>query len=241
MLKELGWDVFCKEQLNKTETGKWILCEAREEGSTRLFIHRFNFLASALTKNGWWDTFTVSKKPVIKGYHLARIESFRIDRNGYLNMVVMPLKFLGEEMDEEQSAWRYFFKTNQFSRLYGDPQIFLPLNIENLESAFEDEMKQKSNDLGGSLYRSNFIMDKYLNGEVALDKICELLDEPLPPNEEEVMAKEILHNPNAFADEYPLLIKKLPKDPWLDRPTIETVESYLIRKGYEYTALIGNC
>ena len=44
-----------------------------------------NTLEDAYKKEGWWNTFTLSKEKVEKGLWLAEVVSYRLDRNGYLN------------------------------------------------------------------------------------------------------------------------------------------------------------
>ena len=139
MINKQEWDAFQEVELNKTEKGKMILCESKEEESTRLFIHQFNSLMSCLTKDGWWDTFTVSKEACNKGFYLCEIDSFRIDKNGYLNVVVLPKKFLGEIIDEDNLAWDFFFRTNLFCSKYAISKNKERFNIDYLYGKFESE------------------------------------------------------------------------------------------------------
>jgi len=97
MLSEKRYNSFKKDTLSKTEIGKFILCEAREDNTTRLFIHQFSSLSSILTKDGWWDTFTVTEIPCNKGFYLCMIQDFKIDRNDFLNCIVYPSKYLDHQ------------------------------------------------------------------------------------------------------------------------------------------------
>lgn len=244
------WTEFTMEELNKTEVDKWVLVEAKEDATTRLFIHRFNRWMSAFHKDGWWDTFTICDNPVCKGYYLARIKGFRIDKNGYLNMMVIPLKHIGSEIDEDSPAWCYFNRAGLFSRQYGNSIKKGPYNVQNLESAFVPEINNITGEIKkilGNKYlddfklKSIFIFTEYLYGKVSLEEINNLLNKPLPPKEEEILARKLYLNAKEFADEYPLTVKKLPKDPSFGWVTIDSIESFLIRKWYEYDSLqLGN-
>lgn len=80
------------EWYNHHNIGKYLICEAREDNATRLFIRSApNPLQDAYTKCGWWNTFTVTDKPVSKGIWLAKVIKYRLDRNGYLNLKVETL------------------------------------------------------------------------------------------------------------------------------------------------------
>ena len=75
---------------NKHNVGKKLICECRGEESdkpgTRLFIRNVtNVFEDAYKKEGWWNTFSLSKEKIKKGLWLAEVVSYRLDRNGYLN------------------------------------------------------------------------------------------------------------------------------------------------------------
>ena len=141
MITKQEWDAFCVKRNNETEIGKLILCESKEEGSTRLFIHQFDSWVSALHKDGWWDTFTVTDIPCQKGFYICEIKKFRIDRNGYMNVIVFPKKYLGEVVDEDSPAWNYFFQTGRFSSPYKTNKCCNHFNVERLEEIFKDDIE----------------------------------------------------------------------------------------------------
>jgi hypothetical protein len=79
---------------NEHNKGKYVLCETRpEHGNNRLFIRTMtDNISDAMSKRGWWKTFTLSKEPVAEGLWLCEIEYYRTDKNGYLMMIVKTVK-----------------------------------------------------------------------------------------------------------------------------------------------------
>lgn len=226
--------------LNKSELGLLLLCEARNDGDTRLFISQFSFLMDDFTKNGWWDTFTISKEPCKKGFYLCTIEEFRIDRNGYLNVVVKPSRFLETFIEEnkESDAWDFLFRSNMFSTRYARRMSCGLLNVDALIEKYEEEFKRSELYLNSkpdeikffstSLF-AKYLLEQYLINEITLEEIA--IELKKPPYVE-TLAREILcvirTNSSKF-DEYPLLKKKFPTDKmfvtelvdWLERKSME--------------------
>lgn len=239
-----GWSVFQCNILNKEEKGKIIFCESREDDSTRLFIHRLSYMMNALTKNGWWDTFTISSQKCKKGLYLCVIDSFRVDRNGYLNAIVTPKKYLGEQIDEESAAWDFFFETGLFCRHYhGFRRYHERFNVTHLLSLYEEEVdaiideKKKMGDDCISAYMEscNYIFNKFIADEVTLEEIANALDEK---TELQKLSEDLTINVARDSEKYsnyPLICKKLPvKDGYY---SVFTTEEWLQRKTWEYEDL----
>lgn len=227
----LEWNAFQCDELNKTEQGKLILCESREENSSRLFIHQFSHIMNALTKNGWWDTFTLCS-PVCnnKGFYLCVINKFRIDRNGYLNVMVTPMKFLGEKITEESAAWDLFFLTGLFCRQYCSRGYHLRFNTDYLFSLYKDDIVNA--DFSDAC---KIIFNKFLQDEITLEEIASALDEK---NEIEKLAEDLIKNLAHHTDKYskyPLICKKLPTTDGYY--FYDDVESWLKRKILEFDTL----
>lgn len=234
------------------EIGKFVLCEAREENSTRLFLHRFNTWTSAVSKNGWWDTFTVSELSCEDvGLYLCRIKSFRVDRNNFLNMQVQPAKFLGTAINEDDVAWEYFYMGGCFSKRYFDIQPRDRINTENLYSIYQEEVariienKRKvlgKNYLSANTEIANFFFTKFLCDEISIQELNLALEEKY---DIEKLADDLTKNvsrfgqneKNQYMKEFPLLVKKLPKNKIWDFYDPKTTMEYLRRKDLEYDTL----
>jgi len=236
------WDAFHCERLNETEKGKMVLCESREDGSTRLFVHRFSRWVSLSTKEGWWDTFTISKAACNKGFWLCVIDSFRIDRNGYLNMIVNPKKNLGEAINEESIAWDFFFSLGIFCSEYTTKHFCERFNTTNLFSLFEDEFPaSEKKHYFAYVEKGEHIFNKFLNDEIDLTFIEKALDEK---DSVEKLCDEILAclRTGRISDKfvkYELIFKKLPNN--VAYLSASNIEYWLTRKDIEYMNLkLGN-
>lgn len=243
MITKQEWDAFCVKRNNETEIGKLILCESKEEGSTRLFIHQFDSWVSALHKDGWWDTFTVTDIPCQKGFYICEIKKFRIDRNGYMNVIVFPKKYLGEVVDEDSPAWNYFFQTGRFSSPYKTNKCCNHFNVERLEEIFKDDIenarKEDTKKYGDDCIwkgrtRQEVIMDKFMSGQATMDEIADALN---TLTDMEKISEDIYRHPTKYEAEFPLLIKKIPNDAMFHFPTPESIERFLIHKSLEYDKL----
>jgi len=233
MLTEQRWNAFQKDRLTETEIGKFVLCQAKEDNITRLFIHQFSKWMSAFTKEGWWDTFTICEKSCVKGFYLCQIEEFKIDKNGYLNMVVYPNKFIGEVIDEDAIAWDYLHMTNKFADKYKSQHWRARFNFANLNNIFNERFEAS-----GYSNMENFIFAGFIQGEITLEEISDALEEKY---EIEKLAEDINGNLKKYSEKYPLLVKKLPKDESWGMYMTRCTVNYLQDKSYEYDRLkLGN-
>lgn len=212
------------EELKK-EIGKYILCRTNEEGATRLFIHRFNDYNSSITKNGWWDTFTVTPKPCKLGYHICNIDDVKMDKNGHLIIIASSVKHLGDHVDQDNVAWRYLFNTYKFSSRYVYGVYFGVYNPENIADKY---MLNQGFNLGKEdIY--NFVLSEFLLDRITLDEIEELL---LRPSQIEMLVINLIDNLDIYSKKFPLLIKKMPD--WHNKTAIL---EYITRKNNEYDTL----
>ena len=231
MLSEKRYNSFTKDRLAKTEIGKFILCEAREDNVTRLFIHQFSSLSSVLTKDGWWDTFTLTEIPCKKGFYLCSIQDFRIDRNDFLNCIVYPSKYLGDSINEDLIGWDYLFYCGKLSREYISKHYRVRFNIDNLYKMYKIEFENSGyRDIDSFLF-AEFIFDK-----ITIEDISVALEEKY---DIEKLAEEINNNIHKHSEKYPLLIKKLPKENVLgyNMYTVRNTSHYLVIKSSDYNRL----
>ena len=164
--------VFNIDRLKQCEIGRLVVCDARKENSTRMYIHRLSRIDDIFMKDGWWDTFTISEKPCRKtGYYLCRIKEFRIDRNGYLNMVVIPLHYLGTDIDMDSDAWKYFGNRGFFTNYYQSIGYYRTrYNVAALHNLFEEDIakieKNEKERLGDDYICADKEIAEFIHGEV---------------------------------------------------------------------------
>lgn len=235
--------------LKREEVGKLVLCESRKfENATRLYIHRFDSIDDAYKKDGWWDTFTISESKCNKaGFYLCEIKDFRIDRNGFLNMVVIPKHYIGTEVNMDSDAWDYFFGSGIFTFYYKSHHRYhqTRFNISALHKMFEDDVKRIKESEMEFPYRkiSYFILEQYISGKITMEQIEQALNEK---DDFEKLAEDLnfqlsrygISEKNKYAA-YPLLLKKLPTDNGIFKGyyTTDCTMKYLDRKNYEYDHL----
>ena len=175
---------------NKNNVGKKLICECRGEESdksgTRLFIRNVtNTLEDAYKKEGWWNTFTLSREKVEKGLWLSEIVGYRLDRNGYLNSevkVIMPVNdiafhtlFSEKKGTWNSSAWWLMMVVSEaFLREYNFSAhgIIHEPNFEELYKQFPEFNGLETREIGEK------VLYMYLNNEVAIEEIEKCLDTP---------------------------------------------------------------
>lgn len=165
--------------------GKYFICEAREDGDTRLFIRTVtDMLTDAFKKEGWWDVFTVTRKPVSKGIWLAKAIEYRTDRNGHLNLVAEPImpmddiqfhslfSFKANGTWESVACWLIVSESHMFFDSYGFQHhgIFNP-NLDALVAKFPELKNMSLQEMG------EIMLGKFLEGETTLKEIEDCLNE----------------------------------------------------------------
>lgn len=244
MLDKKTWDSFQCEQLNKTEKGKLVLCYSKNDGDTRIFVHRFSEYANATTKDGWWDTFTISTNPCKKGFHICRINSFRIDRNGYLNNIVTSIGFIGENVDEESIAWDLFFSSGLFCSEYKTHHYALRYNSEYLFSLYKEQIEERisiqkqlfGDDVSEWQERYLFFLFSFIEGKITLSEIEAALNEKdnIEKLADDLKDNIIYHHFDKY-DEYPLIVSKISSNE--DFRSYNAIEHWIRRKDIEYDTL----
>lgn len=83
--------LYGEEEANRrfeAAVGKYVIVEAREDNTTRLFIKSTNDITNARTKDGWWNTFSICKSPCNKGFYIGEVSELRHDKYGYPIFVI---------------------------------------------------------------------------------------------------------------------------------------------------------
>lgn len=223
------------EELKK-EVGKYILCEAREDNATRLYINRFNEYHYATTKQGKYDTFTVTPKPAQKGYHICTIDDIKNDAASNPIIVATSIKYIGVDPKVDCIAWRFLLESEKFSTQYCVvPMVsFSTYNPENINEVYAMEPEFKDGDQ--DIY--NYVLSKYLSDEAPLKHLELLLTKP---TKTERIVIDLVNNRYAHSFDYPLLVKKMPRGESLMSDahyySVPVVMDYITRKNIEYYKL----
>ena len=167
---------------NFHNNGKYVVCESRKgfEGG-RMFLRIVtSTMSDAMRKSGWWDTFTIATFPVPCGIWLCKIKTHRIDRNGFLNMIVEPVA--------EFPKMKFHFVFEDTNGTWNSPAIHLMFGGKNFLSDYKFPQFRDSNfaefrkrfpqyaELMGDALREAVLRD-WLRGDVELKEIEDALNE----------------------------------------------------------------
>ena len=189
------------EHANKSDVGRFAICECRNDGDTRLYIHRFDFLDRTFNKDGWWDTFTIASKPCKKGFHFVQIDAFVLDKTSYLNMRVTPMLHLGETVNDTSSVWLFFMHVGVLATSY---HLYTVDNDRcNMEALFTRYCPGDSLVVAGKA-----ITERFLNCSLSFSEIEAALEEH---TDNEKVVEAIAQNPASFNDSHPLVMAKIMK------------------------------
>ncbi len=225
-------------ELHQSEIGKIVLAVSKEKDSTRLFLKRLSVVHDVMSKDGWWDMFTISNKPCNEGVWACRIDVIRLDKNGFKMMQVTPLSYLGKEIDGESVAWDYFGRSTLFSCYYTESHYKNRFNVQEVENRFENLWKPFLTDEKIAELEKQYIpsyampalllWDAFCNGKVTLNEIEDALD---TPEGFEAMAIDIAKNTPKYKEQYPLMMSKI-CNLGSGYISIDTIQGYLSSRYY---------
>lgn len=207
------------EEAHELLAGGYVVCARLEEDKERrgrLRLHKIYIQNTLERGNGWYDLFTYTRNSdnLKTGYYLCRIQELNIDKNGYVNMVVETVTYLGESittvpedytvrivrslmvMDKEEDMPVWQFLAAKLSPI-AIAQYGRYLGRFNTESVKEHG------------YTETKVMERLLAGDATvLTEVSKLLLEPTKVEQ----AEEYIENnrrKEEFGMRYPLLAKKL--------------------------------
>ena len=211
---------------NVHEVGKLLICKSREENATRLFIQDVTNLGDNIKKKeGWWNTFTLSNKPINQGLWLCKVVKYKLDRNHFLNLIVEPLQPIDYVkyhtfFETKNGTWNsiaFYYMINK-SELFLDEYNFphYSINTPNEEMLFE-----KFPNLKGLSYKDMGMemLNMYLTNKATLKDFEDALN---TLNEEDSLANILWTI--AIQENAPIEIQK--KYPTLVRKTIARKKSF---------------
>lgn len=237
---------------NYHNIGKYLICESRENNSTRLFIRNVtNTITDAFQKKGWWNTFTVTKTGTPKGMWLCKVIEYRLDRNGFLNLeveTILPVDdikihilFEPEDGTWNSIGWRLMMVcSNAFLREYNFPECsyFHKPNYTALREKYPELSGMKLEDMGKTM------LLKYLRNEVTLEEIEECLNKPsewadLVTSIQKSVANHTIDR--FYGEEYPLFTAKISNNVIKNEMVnVLDVENYLKRQIEYYEKLVND-
>lgn len=246
------------EWYNGNYTNRYLVVEAREDNSTRLFIREVTeLIADAFKKQGWWNIFTVTDTPTSKGLYIAKAKGFRLDRNGYVNAKVECIRPIDEiqfqQMFSSKSdgtwnsvAWWYMIGQ---SRMFFDEYTFNFIGIHNpnVDVLLEKHPELTEDMPEGELkyhYAAVKALDLYLKGELPLSEIEECLNTPTPWEKVvDGVWKSVARGniEKVYGEKYPLFAKKVTHNVVAEFSSLvnrEDVEAYLLRQTELYQKLV---
>lgn len=103
------------------KAGKFIIVEAREDNTTRVFIRDMNMFGDARRKEGWWNTFSICRAPVDKGFYMGRIDQVKYDKDGYPIFVVYIVRCLPDDILEHEELCYVFARSMLFLDTFTNP------------------------------------------------------------------------------------------------------------------------
>ncbi|MCM1222144.1 MAG: hypothetical protein NC548_47505 [Lachnospiraceae bacterium] len=224
----------------KDDIGKLIFANAKpnekEATTTRMFIESFDAYMKESTKNGWWDTFTVSDIACESGTYICKIIDCKVAKNGYPMFIVHPIKkYTGNDLftveDIKNSAvsslnMRYiavmdvFGSSRLFSNMYWElwchrEDDFYHCNYNGILTKYMNkwiELKSRTDvditTTADDKLAGIVAVELFLNGDLTIDDINEALQSKY---HYQLYVEDIFDNLDKYAEEYPLFINKLIK------------------------------
>lgn len=211
----------------KKQIGKYVMVQCRNDGDERVYLKTFEAVSDVFAKDGWWNTFTLSDTKNKKGLYFAKIKDFRIDRNGFLNMLVT-IEYSVSGINPYSEVWSYFRMTKIFAKDYMKA-LYYDFNEEALERHFE-----KDESMSDEMFAIN-LLRKFIEGEVSEEEILKCLHEPTDKEKEiRSIIMSVMKNDKKFEETYPRTTKKLKVEMDKFGLSYELAEEWLIRKEHEF-------
>lgn len=188
---------------------KYVLCESRDDYKDgRMFIRTLtDTLTDTDNKQGWWNTFTLSTKVVPTGIYLCQIKEYKLDRNGYLNLLVSPLVEVPKlklkcMFSSSNGTWN---STAVHLMLVGCRKFLPEYSFREYRSgnikAFLEKFPQYA-EIDDYSYMCNVVLMDWLSGDIELKDIEDALN---TPTDFEALIKKVQKAVarGTIADEFP--------------------------------------
>lgn len=167
---------------NKHKKGKYLICEAKEDNSTKLFNYTVvKRIRGKYCRDGFHRVFTITRTPVNKGYYLAKVVELRFDKNGFLNLVVDVVKSLDNIEYKRLSSFNSTSKWNSLAwwlLMVGSNEFFEDFvydkyshepNFDALTDTFPELKGLNTEEIG------KVMLNKYINNGITIFTLEDIL------------------------------------------------------------------
>ena len=163
--------------------GKLIIAKSQANGDTRLFVRSLNPYTDIRTKDGWWNTFTITKKPCTAGTYICKIVKVRADKDGYPIFVAEPILSIDEKMLFNEEMMYVFGLSTLFTEEY--IEYFKGFNVLHFNQQIETFGKiDDTCFLNYNVAAAAKCVNLYLAGKVTKEQIIAWLNEPTEEDKE---------------------------------------------------------
>lgn len=173
-------EVSVVDQMTKDNKGKYLICRTDEKSKTRHFICRVGALANEETRDGWWDTFTISKEECEPGYGIFKVKHFTTDKNDNVILIVTPVCHLKDfsYRDLKSNGWVAILRSKGFCggyyHTYDGFWDTYELNIGALRGLLQTKGKDPDN--MSELYAQT--LELFVEGTLSFAEVKDAVNEP---------------------------------------------------------------
>ncbi len=176
----------------KKQLGNLIIATANEDNTTRLFMRSLNPISDLQQKNGWWNTFTITRTPCVAGDYICEIKEVRADKDGYPIFVVEPLTQVDEGLNRSNELMEVFYQSYLFTEK-GSHGIGI-FNLNYLADKV-NEIAPVAYGIGvGGYYEMHAAqaVRLFMDGVITLEQITAWMNEPTDAEKEyAIFAEEV--------------------------------------------------
>lgn len=225
------------EYINNRFVGKHVVAEARNDKVSRLYLCDNGLFNNGMNLglSSFFKLYTLSTDAVNKGKYICRVSGVRTDKNGYVNLIVTPVKFISPDWDShalysskhtwDSMVWWFFREVFVSEYIIKMNSGFININYLKENAKFLVE-KAGDNSLGKTVF------DEWVAGNISLTFVEDCIYE-LPKDEKMIRSLiESYQNGNIrlnYSDDYPILVEKLVS---LLQDTESSLDHYDIVKNY---------
>lgn len=159
----------------KEQTGKLMIATARNSGDTRLYARSIDLVEDKEKKEGWWNTFTITKTPCEKGTFIVEIKNVRPDKDGYPIFEVEVLSPISEDVTNSNLIALVFYCSHKFTERCNAGMLHnhnVVCAYNNIKTFTEKERYYSTKDVAADL------VDLLIAGKIEYTDVEKWLTEP---------------------------------------------------------------
>lgn len=220
----------------KKQLGKLMIATSNENNATRLYQRSLCPITDLHQKNGWWNTFTITRRPCDAGDYICEIKEVRTDKDGYPIFVVEPLVQVDENLN----------RSNELMGIFYYSMLFTECSVRGIGSYNLDYLAKKVSEISpvvcdgyGQYYEKHAAeaVRLFMSRIITLEQIAAWMNEPTDLEKEyAIFAEEVCRFFNSdleamvVASEVPGLM-----EPIFFPLTAAKVMKFKAEQGYLYT------